>query len=513
MENDVDLDVDKREEVFHNAVREYIIFMLLFILLYVSSYITICYFKRKADSDDTYAGGEEDAVVYRIALWLCTFTLSVSVGAVLLLPISIISNEVLHHYPKSYYVKWLNSSLIHGLWNMQFAMSNVSLFFFMPFAYFFTESEGFVGCKKGVKARVYESIIVLFLLILVVVGCVWVVSALFDDDIHKKQRLFDLLSDVWNFYLPYLYAIISFIGVIVLLLCTPVGFARMFTVMGKLVVKPKFLRDIDEEFATLKMQEESIRRKIECKCLHCIICVRNEMKHQHSTIANGHTTQDSLNKQLEEIEKDKAELEKRKKISPLRRNLGYPLVILALLALTVLCVLSVAHHFFELLVGIKALPVGAKETVLGISSLSALGSVGAVLEIVLILYVMFASIEGFYSLPFFRRLTPVSHDTSMVQIIGNCVVLLILSSALPVLSRIMGITNFDLIGNFGSMDWLGNFYLILTCNAVFATTTTMCLTNKFTGTVRSEVFNRLWTWVSQKEKKTKPQSYTSVKED
>ncbi|XP_033729212.1 limb region 1 protein homolog isoform X2 [Pecten maximus] len=500
MENDVD--VDKREEVFHNAVREYIIFMLLFILLYVSSYITICYFKRKADSDDTYAGGEEDAVVYRIALWLCTFTLSVSVGAVLLLPISIISNEVLHHYPKSYYVKWLNSSLIHGLWNMQFAMSNVSLFFFMPFAYFFTESEGFVGYKKGVRARVYESIIVLVLLIFVIVGCVWVVSACFDDDVHKKQRYIDLLSDVWNFYLPYIYAIISFTGVIVLLLCTPVGFARMFTVMGKLVVKPKFLRDIDEEFATLKMQEESIRRKID-----------SELHHQHSTIANGHATPDSLQKQLEEIEKDKAELEKRKKISPLRRNLGYPLVILALLALTVLCVLSVAHHFFELLVGIKALPVGAKETVLGISSLSALGSVGAVLEIVLILYVMSASIEGFYSLPFFRRLTPVSHDTSMVQIIGNCVVLLILSSALPVLSRIMGITNFDLIGNFGSMDWLSNFYLILTCNAVFAITTTMCLTNKFTGTVRSEVFNRLLTWVSQWGKRSKPQNYTSIKDD
>ena len=47
-------------------------------------------------------------------LWLCTFTTAVSAGAVLLLPISIVSNEVLLLYPKSYYVKWLNSSLIHG---------------------------------------------------------------------------------------------------------------------------------------------------------------------------------------------------------------------------------------------------------------------------------------------------------------------------------------------------------------------------------------------------------------
>jgi hypothetical protein len=58
--------------------------------------------------------GDDDAFVFRIALWLCTFTLAVSAGAVLLLPISIVSNEVLLLHPHSYYVKWLNSSLIHG---------------------------------------------------------------------------------------------------------------------------------------------------------------------------------------------------------------------------------------------------------------------------------------------------------------------------------------------------------------------------------------------------------------
>lgn len=47
-------------------------------------------------------------------LWLCTFTLSVAVCAVLLLPISILSNEVLLAFPQSYYMQWLNGSLIHG---------------------------------------------------------------------------------------------------------------------------------------------------------------------------------------------------------------------------------------------------------------------------------------------------------------------------------------------------------------------------------------------------------------
>lgn len=47
-------------------------------------------------------------------LELCTFTLAVALGAVLLLPFSIISNEVLLSFPQNYYIQWLNGSLIHG---------------------------------------------------------------------------------------------------------------------------------------------------------------------------------------------------------------------------------------------------------------------------------------------------------------------------------------------------------------------------------------------------------------
>lgn len=154
------------------------IFLLLFLLLYISSYALIARFRRK-DREDYVLVDEDEATVYRISLWLCTVALAVSVGATLLLPISIASNEVLILYPNSYYVKWLNSSLIQGtyttsepnaesmssinniqslifsfffcvpgLWNHVFLFSNLSLFVFLPFAYLFTESEGFVGHRK-----------------------------------------------------------------------------------------------------------------------------------------------------------------------------------------------------------------------------------------------------------------------------------------------------------------------------------------------------------------------------
>ena len=48
--------------------------------------------------------------------------------------------------------------------------------------------------------------------------------------------------------------------------------------------------------------------------------------------------------------------------------------------------LMVTQNTLAVLLNQKALPVGRKEMVLGISSLSALGPIGAALEIVIILY-------------------------------------------------------------------------------------------------------------------------------
>uniref|UniRef100_A0A2C9KF29 Limb development membrane protein 1 n=1 Tax=Biomphalaria glabrata TaxID=6526 RepID=A0A2C9KF29_BIOGL len=117
---------------------------------------------------------------------------------------------------------------------------------------------------------------------------------------------------------------------------------------------------------------------------------------------------------------------------------------------------------------------------------------------------MVASVVGFYSLPYLCNLQPKRADTSMVKIILNCVVILLLSSALPILSKTLGITNFDLVGNFGSMDWLGNFYIILLYNILFAVSTALCLFTKFTSAVRREIYDRL-NAAFQRGKKTSTQ--------
>ncbi|XP_062415341.1 limb region 1 protein homolog [Pungitius pungitius] len=412
-------DVSIREQNFHSQVREYIICFLLFAVLYIVSYFIITRYKKKSDDHE-----DEDAVVNRISLYLCTFTLAVSGGAVFLLPFSIISNEILLSFPKNYYIQWLNGSLIHGLWNLVSLFSNLCLFVLMPFAYFFLESEGFAGSKKGIKARILETFVMLFLLALLILGIVWVASALIDNDAASMESLYDL----WEFYLPYLYSCISLMGGLLLLMCTPVGLSRMFTIMGQLLVKPTILEDLDEQIYCIHLQEEALQRRLNGSSSY--------------TFSRGNFTM-QLNKDLDNIRNLKNKLERRKKASGWEKNLLYPIVMLILLA----------------------------------------GTVSAVIKPRMLTLGVYSRAAGHWD----------QHPVPQIlsSIIGCCVSILVLSSALPVMSRTLGITRFDLLGDFGRFNWLGNFYIVLSYNLLFAVVTTLCLVRKFTSAVREELLKAL----------------------
>ncbi|OXB53094.1 hypothetical protein ASZ78_012677, partial [Callipepla squamata] len=487
---------------------------LLFASLYILCHFIIRHFKKQTDFAAVH--DDEDAAVNRIALGLCTFTLAVALGAVLLLPFSIISNEVLLSFPHNYYIQWLNGSLIHGLWNLVFLFSNLSLVFLMPFAYFFTESEGFAGSKKGIMARVYETSVVLLLLTLLVLGMVWVASAIAGNDAASRQSLYDL----WECYLPYLYSCISLFGVLLLLLCTPFGLSTMFTVTGKLLVKPRLLEDLDEQLSCTRFEEAAVSRRITSGRASCWLDLNVAL----------------LREQLLSIRSKRQKLELRHRASPWQRNLGYPLAMLGLLALTGISVLIVCFHVLELLLDDAAMPRGMQvhrkggrdgglrqgppstgqppptcplpqDTSLGQVSFSILGSFGAALQVVLILYPSCRrpsprrprSVPSVLSLTPPRKLpdalllgqlrgaAPWGSTSSPPQIIGNCVSLLVLSSALPVFSRTLGITRFDLLGDFGRFNWLGNFYIVFLYNMGFAALTTLCLVKRVTWAVQEEL--------------------------
>ncbi|KAL1132746.1 hypothetical protein AAG570_010698, partial [Ranatra chinensis] len=469
------------------------IFLLLFLVLYFLSYAIIDRFRRK-DWEDYFSTDEDEVTVYKISLYLCVFSLSVAICAALLLPISIISNEILHLYPKSYYVKWLNHSLIQGIWNLVFLFSNVSLFAFLPFAYLFTESEGFIGYRKGVKSRVIETVTVFSLLAAVVLGLTCVISAMIGNNASRYQSL----NDLGNYYLPFLYSCMSFLGVLMLLICTPLGFIRLFGVVSRSLVKPQFLQNINEEYSLALMEEEVLQRRLKNTMLsgECYIRPKpmtpvytNTEDADLLTLQNG-ALLTNLTEKLAQVTQRRKQLQDQKDTSSFQRNVVYPTAMLLLLAVTVITVFLVLLNTLQLLIGIKALPSSTTDFTLGLTSLSKLGTVGAAFEVVVIIYLAVTSCVGLYTMPGMSSLRPKVYKTSLPSLIANSAVLLILSSAIPLLSRTLGITNFDLLGDFAKIEWLGNFQVVMLYNFFFAGVSTLCLVKKLTAPVCKELITR-----------------------
>ena len=47
------------------------------------------------------------------------------------------------------------------------------------------------------------------------------------------------------------------------------------------------------------------------------------------------------------------------------------------------------------------------------------------------------------------------------------------------------------MGHFRSIEWLGNWTIILSYNLIFGVSTALCLTTKFTATLRRELVSRI----------------------
>lgn len=399
-------ELHEESKEFYTLVRTHVIYFVTVILLYALSCALISYFSKQRDD---YRLDIEEYRTYKISTWMCAFTLAISIAAFLLLPVSIITNEL----------SWIDdartkSSLLYGMWSYVFLFSNLSLFILIPFAWFFTESEGFSGSRRGIGSRLRETCVLLLIVAIIVLGLTYTICCLFFGIGCHVSGI--QLFTIWQ-YLPFLYSCISFIGALLLLVCTPLGISHLFTVLN----------------------------------------------------------------QMDTIQK--------------ARNLNYGALIL-LITLTSFSLILVFINTFQLVVGFRPLPLS---TALSIThqesqdhtSLDAMiaeqaqhdietknGPVGAFLDVAMVTYLLCASLCGLYNLPGFCCLRPRKGNSSFNQIIGNCTILCLLSSALPLLARTLGMTNFDLLADFGRVEWLGNFYVVLLYNVVFLVSTTLCLMGK-----------------------------------
>ncbi|KRX99456.1 Protein LMBR1L [Trichinella pseudospiralis] len=458
--------ITNSEIEFQSSIREPLVSTLLFVILYACSYILVGKLRLNPEEDELFSGEDSDAIVFRISFWICTFSTAVSLSAILLVPFSIFSNEILLLYSKNYYIQWLSSSLMKSLWNSVFACSNLCIFILLPFAYFLIESHGFGNFRfaYNIWTRVLETTVTSFFLVVLSVLLVQTVIFFLEKENcypYTFETCFNMRSFIITAYtkLPVIYSYISMFGVGLSLACTPLGFGRIFAVFNVLIPEARIRSKIINDLQHLSAEEMHLvdKTKTSVSILKHTPFVEEEMNviwlSCLRNLANLYTQRKVFEKELHSISWLSVVI--------------YPVLFLVILAITALSVLSVMWNVFQIIVGFRRLPIANEDFELGSSSLSFLGIYGAFIEIIITLYLMLASFIGFYSLPVFCRLKPIQNGTSMTRLIFNCTSTLVLSSALPVLARVLGLTNFDLLGNYSQLNWLGNIYFVLMYNVMF----------------------------------------------
>lgn len=436
-----------RDDEFHVYMRDWVIAITFFTVLYIFSHFIIRAFAKKIkdESDRVY-----------LSMFLCTVCLTIALAAMLLLPITIVSNEIIYNFPNSYYTQWLHRELVFALWNKIFWSANIALFMILPFSHFFYQAEGLGG--QGQLARIYEALAVLSLVCVMFAGFVYLVRGLLGEE--------DKVG-----YLAFSYSIISSFGAVLVLLSTPRGFTTLTTFGMWLyvpVVSRSFMNsklyslDLEEQVITEKAQERGFESTSEVEELKTVRAARASFK--NSTL------------------------------HPIFRNIVSIVVTVLNLAFTGYLVLRVFIHllrqFFSPLFGDPTASELADFLALQDDAKAyRLGSFASLLQILVIIYMMMSAFVGFYYLPLTTWIRPKLRGLSMNRLTLNVACVLLISSSFPVVARSLEITSFDLLGDYSNTTYLRSKQFLIGYKFVFLVALTHRYVTFFNNSLHDLVVN------------------------
>ncbi|EFA81965.1 lmbr1 long form [Heterostelium album PN500] len=377
---------DQVEFIF-SFMRDGIVSFTFLLTLFILSHFIVRKYIRKKDVDK---------ILYLPRI-LCTFCLSVSLAAMLLIPITIISNEIITTFPSNYYIQWLHRDLIFSFWNKIFWGSNISLFIILPFAYFYYEAE-------GLKERSFISRIKAALLVFLLVSLIFIGMFVDRDNI---QLLYELNGKVKSKdYLPFSYSLISTMGTLLVLFCIPKGFNTLTSNGINFGIQQS-----KDEIEAVQLEVSTLRESLENGKLN-----ENERKRTEVKLL-----------ELNQIIKKFGMGTKR----PFLRKLLSFIITLINFAFTGWVVFNVFIHSVK-----KLFNNTSTWTTDFLAYSSKLGPFESLLETAVVI------------------IPPKVQATSMRKLIMNTAIILLMSSSFPVVVRILEISRFDLMGSYTHTNYL-----------------------------------------------------------
>ena len=138
-----------------------------------------------------------------------------------------------------------------------------------------------------------------------------------------------------------------------LLLFTPLGFAKLFSILGDLVVRPSTARNIEDEYLAASYEEECLKKQMASFTNGSGYLPRMGTVDEPSEKGEMMV---KTKEQLKEASERTRALNKVKKTSMWRRAIGYPLMMVGLFVLTSFSLVCVVKNVTQIVAGFKTLP-------------------------------------------------------------------------------------------------------------------------------------------------------------
>ena len=157
---------------FYTELRNWVLYFIFVVSLYAFSYIGLKRYQRRRwtsrsnpeiEYKESFPNIQDDAAVLEddsVPFALCAVCVSVALGCVLLVPMTIIDTLLRNYVSGQDLYGGLASTDLGRIWEMLFYVSTVCHFIVLPFAFLYTESEGLgrkVGMNGSLLSRVREA--------------------------------------------------------------------------------------------------------------------------------------------------------------------------------------------------------------------------------------------------------------------------------------------------------------------------------------------------------------------
>mmetsp|Transcript_4199 Transcript_4199/g.10177 ORF Transcript_4199/g.10177 Transcript_4199/m.10177 type:complete len:629 (+) Transcript_4199:1618-3504(+) len=211
---------------FYTILKDYMLYVLYFFALYAVAHTRLKRYQRAnqtknisrklnpAESQDVDLDWDESAQDDEtLPFALCTFTVCVSLGSVLLVPLTIFDALLRKYVSGEDMYGGLGSTNVGVLWELLFSLSNMCHYLIIPFSFLYIESEGFGGSRgRSFFSRLRETTMTLILILILMWLLLYILQKL--SLLHVERLAFS-------------YLLTASIGSCIFLVSAPFGFERL----------------------------------------------------------------------------------------------------------------------------------------------------------------------------------------------------------------------------------------------------------------------------------------------